>query len=278
MQWLVKGVVGPFTSAARLARGGSGPPERKLTREAPVTPAPLGSAVSMRGDHQALPRRGRERPASTSRRPSARCMRCSARTAPARARSRTSSSVSTGRTRGRSASTASRSGSSRLSDALAAGIGMVHQHFRLVEPFTVAENVILGEHRAQGGRSSSGRARSSASVAELGERYGLAIAPARPDLAAVLRGAAAGRDPEGAVPRGADPDPRRADRRAHPQEAEALFETLRAMAAEGRTVDLHLAQAARGEGRRRPDHRPARGPPRRDRRRGRARGSGSWLR
>src|ERR687885_2580541 len=38
-------------------------------------------------------------------------------------------------------------------DALDVGIFMVHQHFRLVEPFTVAENVILGEHgdRARGG-------------------------------------------------------------------------------------------------------------------------------
>ena len=33
-------------------------------------------------------------------------------------------------------------------DALDAGIGMVHQHFRLVEPFTVAENVMLGWQRA----------------------------------------------------------------------------------------------------------------------------------
>src|SRR5438128_5276185 len=29
-------------------------------------------------------------------------------------------------------------------DALDAGIAMVHQHFRLVAPFTVAENVVLG--------------------------------------------------------------------------------------------------------------------------------------
>ena len=29
-------------------------------------------------------------------------------------------------------------------DALAAGIGMVHQHFMLVEPFSVLENVVLG--------------------------------------------------------------------------------------------------------------------------------------
>src|SRR5436309_6035468 len=32
-------------------------------------------------------------------------------------------------------------------EALDAGIGMVHQHFRLVETFTVAENIALGEHR-----------------------------------------------------------------------------------------------------------------------------------
>ena len=35
-------------------------------------------------------------------------------------------------------------------DAIAAGIGMVHQHFMLVEPFTVMENMLLG---AEGGRS-----------------------------------------------------------------------------------------------------------------------------
>jgi ABC-type uncharacterized transport system ATPase subunit len=33
-------------------------------------------------------------------------------------------------------------------DAIAAGIGMVHQHFMLVEPFTVLENLLLG---AEGG-------------------------------------------------------------------------------------------------------------------------------
>src|SRR5947209_13984994 len=29
-------------------------------------------------------------------------------------------------------------------DAIALGIGMVHQHFMLVEPMTVAENIVLG--------------------------------------------------------------------------------------------------------------------------------------
>ena len=62
-------------------------------------------------------------------------------------------------------------------DALAAGICMVHQHFRLVEPFTVAENVVLGDHPA-GGRSLRIQPRATERrVAELGERYGLAVDP-----------------------------------------------------------------------------------------------------
>jgi len=42
-------------------------------------------------------------------------------------------------------------------DAIRAGIGMVHQHFMLVEPFTVLENVMLG---AEGGPP-PGRGRAS---------------------------------------------------------------------------------------------------------------------
>lgn len=36
-------------------------------------------------------------------------------------------------------------------DAMAAGIGMVHQHFMLVPPFTVAENVVLGNEKTKAG-------------------------------------------------------------------------------------------------------------------------------
>src|SRR5215469_14086654 len=63
-------------------------------------------------------------------------------------------------------------------DALDAGIGMVHQHFRLVPPFTVAENIALGEHRP--GRRSSFRIDPAAiegRVRELSNRYGLAVDP-----------------------------------------------------------------------------------------------------
>ena len=35
-------------------------------------------------------------------------------------------------------------------DALAAGIGMVHQHFMLIPVFTVAENIVLGHERTKG--------------------------------------------------------------------------------------------------------------------------------
>ena len=34
------------------------------------------------------------------------------------------------------------------SDALAAGIGMVHQHFMLIPVFTVAENIVLGHEKS----------------------------------------------------------------------------------------------------------------------------------
>src|SRR6266480_1912461 len=62
-------------------------------------------------------------------------------------------------------------------DALDAGICMVHQHFRLVEPFTVAENVVLGDHRGEG-RAFRVRPRAvERRVAELSQRYGLHVDP-----------------------------------------------------------------------------------------------------
>ncbi|MGD0441415.1 MAG: ABC transporter ATP-binding protein [Acidimicrobiales bacterium] len=61
-------------------------------------------------------------------------------------------------------------------DALAAGIGMVHQHFMLVPVFTVAENVMLGVERTSVlGLLNRRRARKD--VLELSSRYGLAIDP-----------------------------------------------------------------------------------------------------
>jgi general nucleoside transport system ATP-binding protein len=61
-------------------------------------------------------------------------------------------------------------------DAIAAGIGMVHQHFMLVPVFTVAENVTLGIEQADRiGLLDKRRTRRE--VAELSHRYGLDVDP-----------------------------------------------------------------------------------------------------
>ncbi|MBL8574415.1 MAG: ABC transporter ATP-binding protein [Hyphomicrobiaceae bacterium] len=60
-------------------------------------------------------------------------------------------------------------------DAIAAGIGMVHQHFMLVDVFTVLENVILG---AEGGRLvAKAEARARAELHRLETEYDLAVDP-----------------------------------------------------------------------------------------------------
>lgn len=67
-------------------------------------------------------------------------------------------------------------------DAAAHGIGMVYQHFRLVDSFTVAENIVLG-HRAPGSARASGRrARRELDerVAQLADDYGLEVHPTAP--------------------------------------------------------------------------------------------------
>ena len=61
-------------------------------------------------------------------------------------------------------------------DAIAAGIGMVHQHFMLVPVFTVAENVMLGVEPVGPNRLLD-RRRARAQVLEVSQRYGLAVDP-----------------------------------------------------------------------------------------------------
>ncbi len=58
-------------------------------------------------------------------------------------------------------------------DAIASGIGMVHQHFVLVDPFTVTENVILGDEDGPILNTDAAEAK----VRELAESYGFSIDP-----------------------------------------------------------------------------------------------------
>ena len=60
-------------------------------------------------------------------------------------------------------------------DAIAAGIGMVHQHFMLIQPFTVTENIVLGMEPKKGVTLDMETARKN--VVEISEKYGLSIDP-----------------------------------------------------------------------------------------------------
>ncbi|MDP4126465.1 MAG: ABC transporter ATP-binding protein [Bacillota bacterium] len=59
-------------------------------------------------------------------------------------------------------------------DAIDCGIGMIHQHFKLVEPFTVAENITLGEKQTSFILASK---KLKDRIIELGIKYGLEINP-----------------------------------------------------------------------------------------------------
>src|SRR5437667_5628846 len=121
-------------------------------------------------------------------------------------------------------------------DALDAGIAMVHQHFRLVSPFTVAENVVLGDHRDIGRTFLLHTRAIEQKVAELSRRYGLAVDPR-----ARIWQLSLGEQQRVEILKALYQDARvlildEPTAVLTPQEADALFETIRAMAADGRTV------------------------------------------
>ena len=60
-------------------------------------------------------------------------------------------------------------------DAIDIGIGMVHQHFMLIQPFTVTDNIILGIEPVKGLAIDKTTARKK--VMELSERYGMKVDP-----------------------------------------------------------------------------------------------------
>ncbi|MFA3873944.1 ABC transporter ATP-binding protein [Streptomyces sp. MMCC 100] len=116
-------------------------------------------------------------------------------------------------------------------DAIARGIGMVHQHFMLADNLTVLENVVLGSEKLYG---IGGRARRK--IKEISERYGLGV---RPDVLVEELGVAARQRVEilKVLYRGARTlildEPTAV---LVPQEVDALFDNLRELKAEGLSV------------------------------------------
>src|SRR5262249_13174878 len=121
-------------------------------------------------------------------------------------------------------------------EALDAGICMVHQHFRLVAPFTVAENVVLGDHRGVGRRFLVHPRAIERRVARLSELYGLAVDPR-----ASIWQLSVGEQQRVEILKALYRDARilildEPTAVLTPQEAGSLFETMRALAADGRTI------------------------------------------
>jgi len=116
-------------------------------------------------------------------------------------------------------------------DAIARGIGMVHQHFMLADNLTVLENTVLGSEKLHGIGDAA-----RAKIRELSEAYGLGI---RPDVLVEDLGVADRQRVEilKVLYRGARTlildEPTAV---LVPQEVDALFDNLRGLKAEGLTV------------------------------------------
>ncbi|WP_406376869.1 ABC transporter ATP-binding protein [Streptomyces sp. NBC_00647] len=116
-------------------------------------------------------------------------------------------------------------------DAIARGIGMVHQHFMLADNLTVLENVVLGSEKLYGIGAKARR-----KIVELSERYGLGV---RPDVLVEELGVADRQRVEilKVLYRGARililDEPTAV---LVPQEVDSLFDNLRELKAEGLSV------------------------------------------
>jgi simple sugar transport system ATP-binding protein len=117
-------------------------------------------------------------------------------------------------------------------DAIAAGVGMVTQHFSLVQPMSVTENLILGH--ARGARLDLTAARRT--VEEASQRFGITI---HPD--AIVRELSVGEQQRVEIVKALARDCRvlildEPTAVLVPHEVEALFETLRRLVSEGLSV------------------------------------------
>jgi len=119
-------------------------------------------------------------------------------------------------------------------DAIARGIGMVHQHFMLVPPLTVTENIMLGMESRRGPLLD--RATAARRIAALSQRYGLDVDPAA-TVADLSVGAQQRVEILKAFYRDAEvlilDEPTAV---LTPQEADDLFAIMRGLRAEGKSI------------------------------------------
>ena len=121
-------------------------------------------------------------------------------------------------------------------DAIDAGVGMIHQHFMLVDPMTVAENVVLGNEPRTWFGLAYDRAAARRAVADLSDRYGFDVAP-EARVADVSVGVRQRVEILKALYRGADvlvlDEPTAV---LTPQEVAELFEVFAELTAQGKTI------------------------------------------
>jgi simple sugar transport system ATP-binding protein len=119
-------------------------------------------------------------------------------------------------------------------DAIDHGIGMVHQHFMLVPPLTVAENVILGREPSKHGFVDIAQANDT--VRNLSEKYGLKVDP-KAKVETLSVGIEQRIEIIKVLYRGAEililDEPTAV---LVPQEVEELFEILRSLKNQGKTI------------------------------------------
>ncbi|MFP9190530.1 ABC transporter ATP-binding protein [Natronosalvus vescus] len=121
-------------------------------------------------------------------------------------------------------------------DAMDVGIGMIHQHFMLVDTMTVAENVVLGNEPTKWGGIVRDRERANQETQELADRYGFDIDPTE-RIEEISVGEQQRVEILKSLYRGADililDEPTAV---LTPQEVEALFEILEELIAEEKTI------------------------------------------
>ena len=138
---------------------------------------------------------------------------------------------------------------------MAAGIGMVHQHFMLIPVFTVAENVELGHERTTPVRLPRPQARPGVRC----EEVSAALRPRVP-VDALVQDLPVGVQQRVEIVKALIRDAKvlildEPTAVLTPQETDDLMEVMRTAQGGGHLDRLHHPQAARGPRRRRPDHR-----------------------